>query len=148
MVLYRTRRVSIERQAIMVLAIGIIVFLAGCGYAIYRDMEDEKNRDLQVSSENTIETLFQIYGQRSGAISLSGLETDPSALEDEGPFDGKVALIKIDTYDQREIEIKVPNEKDFDDHSRTREESSTEMVPLDMGSGMIIPARMEVTIYG
>jgi hypothetical protein len=131
-----------------VLAAGLIIFLAGCTVAVYRDME--KDLDTELGSENrmAVPTLMSAYGSTSGALSITDLVSDPARVSELEPFKGRVARIKVTSYEGLETEVKIPDTGTFDDHPKDRETMQAELIPVVLSTGKVVPARMEVTLFG
>ena len=148
---YRHRRVSIDQDLkvnMMVLGIGIIVFIAGCTAAVIRDRENDRETELERSSQTAILTLMSEYGGISGALSLETLKERPSDLSELAPYKGKVALVTISIPGTEDIRIKIPDIETFDDHPRTLSDMQSEKVPIHIGSGRVLPCELEVILYG
>ena len=91
--------------------------------------------------------LISVYGETSGALSISKLENNPGSIVQTGSFKGRVALISITPDDQNPLEVKVPSEKSYDNHEKDLSERWTGFLPVDIG-GKIVPGLVEVVLYG
>jgi hypothetical protein len=147
----RKRRLSIGTEtarSLAVVAAGILVLVAGCIVAVYRDMEMDRETELGSQSRTALPVLMSSYGGTSGALSVDEMLSDPGRVADKEPFDGRVARIRIEIPNGKEITVLVPDEAAFGSHPRERENMHSEFVPVEISSGSVIPARIEVTLYG
>jgi hypothetical protein len=132
---------------VTVLVIGAVIFLAGCGFAIYQDIENDREAELEKESQTAISTLMFQYGGISGALSIRDLGNEPDRISDEIPFSGKVAKVIVRTTGSSESEFLIPDDRTFDDHPKDIEERQIEKVPVNMGDGRVIPGEIEVILY-
>jgi len=144
------RRVTIDStlgKRLLIVAAGVIILLAGCSVAIYRESLDRKKVALRTDSHEAPSVLVSLYGGENGALSYSRLYSDPSLASDSEPFAGKVAEVRLTLPDGSQYEIFIPSEKEFEDHDRTISQSQSTHVPLEIETGRVVPAFMEVTLY-
>ncbi len=145
------RRVTIGMEygrSLAVVATGLVIFLAGCTIAVYMDNENDRDAELGTNTRLTVPVLMSAYGGTSGALAIEELSTDPDRISDMDPFDGRVALVRVILADQTEINVKVPDAGSYDDHSKDRETMQIEYVAVETSTGTVLPARMEVTLFG
>ncbi len=145
------RRVTIGMEygrSLAVVATGLVIFLAGCSIAVYLDNENDRDAELGTKTRLTVPVLMSTYSGASGALAIEELSTDPGRVSDMDPFDGRVALVRVILADQTEIIVKVPDTRSYDDHSKDRETMQIEHVAVETSTGRILPARLEVTLFG
>jgi len=124
-----------------------MVFICGCSIAVFRDRNRDNEVELKEDTGMTGIDLISVYGETSGALSLSAMENDPGSLEETGSFKGRVAIITITPVEMDDTVVKVPSERDYDDHEKILSETWTGYLPIDIG-GKIVPGEVEVVLYG
>jgi hypothetical protein len=124
-----------------------MVFICGCSIAVFRDRNRDNEVELKEDTGMTGIDLISVFGENSGALSLSAIENDPGSLEETDSFRDRVALITIKPVDMDDSVIKVPSEGEYDDHEKLLSETWTGYLPIDIG-GKIVPGEVEVVLYG
>ncbi len=143
------RRVPIgTARSLAVVAAGLLVLIAGCIVAVYRDREMDRETELGSESRTALPVLMSSYGGTSGALSVDEMLSDPERVSEIEPFEGKVARIRLILPDGEEITVLVPDESAFGSHPKERENMHSEFVPVELSSATVIPGRIEVTLYG
>lgn len=145
------RRVHIGTEtarSLAVVAAGLLVLIAGCIVAVYRDREMDRETELGSQSRTAVPVLMASFGGTSGALSVDEMLSDPGRVSEMEPFDGRVARISLVLPEGEEITVLVPDETAFGSHPKERENMHSEFVPVELSSATVIPGRIEVTLYG
>jgi hypothetical protein len=142
-----TDRRNTPRSLAIIMA-SLVVFAAGCAVAIYRDDQNDMEKELGSDSRMAVSRIISVYGGISGALSIRDLEADPGRVSGMEPFKGRVAMVRLNIPDGAEITVKLPDEKTFDNDPRIRENTQSEVIPVETDPGRVVPGKLEVTVFG
>jgi hypothetical protein len=126
------------------IAIGLIILIVGCGTAIYRDQEVEKETELDRDLRNLVREITTDFSSASGSLSISLLGTSSIDLED-----GRSAKIRVETMEGDELVIFLPDEEAYQKMSDNGKRSEMwRSVPVATNDGKVLPGKLEVTLIG
>jgi hypothetical protein len=126
------------------IAIGLIILVAGCGIAIYRDQEVEKETELDRDLRDLVRKVTTEFSSGSGALSISMLGTSSIDLKDE-----RSAMIRVETMRGDELVIFLPDEETFQEMSENGKRSDIQRPhPVATDDGKVLPGKLEVTLIG
>jgi hypothetical protein len=126
------------------IALGLIILIAGCGTAIYRDREVEKETELDKDLNDLMREITTEYNSGSGAVSISKLGISNIDLEN-----GRSARIRVETMEGEELQIFLPDEETFLERSDNGKGSEIKKtVPVATDDGKVLPGKLEVTLIG
>lgn len=143
------RRVTIGRMdsgnsfALVLIAFGLIILLAGCGVAVYREQESGKETELERDLDRMVSNMITDHSSGSGALSLSKLGSSDIDL-----VDGRSARVHVETMDGDVLVIFLPDEETFLEMENENNPSAGRTLPVVTADGRVLPGRLEVTLNG
>lgn len=130
--------------ALAMIAFGLIILLAGCGIAVYRDQEAGKESELDRDLNRLARKITTEFSSGSGALSISMLGSSDIDIADD-----RSAMIRLETMDGDELVIHIPDEGTFLEMSDSGKGSSMQKnVPVVTDDGRVVPGKLEVTLNG
>lgn len=130
--------------ALAMIAFGLVIMVAGCGIAIYRDQEAEKETELDRDLKEMVREITTDFSSGSGALSISMLGSGSIEVDDD-----RSARIMVEIMDGNELVIFLPDEETYLEMSEKGKGSTMHRtVPVATDDGKVLPGKLEVTLNG
>ncbi|MGA1873370.1 MAG: hypothetical protein ACMUHY_06830 [Thermoplasmatota archaeon] len=127
------------------IAIGIVVLLAGCGVAVYRSGLEASGSGRDRELEDMVSEITSDFGSGSGALSMTKLGTGYGMI---GIKDGKSAMIFVETMDGDSLTLYIPDKETYEARYGDGSVHTSTKVPISTDDGMVVPGKLEVTLVG
>jgi hypothetical protein len=129
--------------ALIMIVLGLIILIAGCGVAIQRHQEDRKEKELGSDLETLVDSVVNDHTAGSGALSLSLLSGSNIRLDE-----GRSARISVETMDGDVLVLFFPDEETFLQNEDDKSPSILRTLPVSTDDGRVLPGKLEVTLNG
>jgi len=127
------------------IVLGLLILIAGCAVAVYRNGQAGTENDKDRQAEDIAGRIASDFGSGSGALSMTKLG---AGYQDIGVKSGRSAMIHVETMDGDEITLYLPDKGTFEDNGNKDMSTASRVLPVFTDDGRIIPGNLEVTVVG
>jgi hypothetical protein len=129
--------------ALTMIAFGLVILVAGCGVAIYRQQEAEKETNIETDLIELVKSITKDYTSGSGAVSLGLLGSSDIQIDSE-----RSARIHVETMDGDVLTLFIPDEETYNEMVDDASSTTQRTIPVATDDGRVLPGKLEVTLNG
>ncbi len=133
---------------LLLLVLGAAGLIIGCSVAYFRDQQNERRAEMGSDLDSAPQALVSVYGAEGGALSYDLFTSRPDLMSEAEPLMGRTGKVTISPMGMDSYTTFFPDKASFDRAAGGSGQTIIEVVPLDIGGGKVIPARMEVVLVG
>ncbi|MGA1793881.1 MAG: hypothetical protein ACMUHM_08020 [Thermoplasmatota archaeon] len=126
------------------IALGLVILIAGCAVAVYRSGQDGTGSE-DHQADDIARRITSDFGSGAGALSMTKLGAGYQNIE---VADGKSVMIRVETMDGDEITLYLPDKDTFEENSDKAPSSANSSLPISTDDGRIVPGKLEVKVVG